>query len=149
MTEFQAALGLVQMKKVDRIIAARRRLAATYDELLGDIPIQAPAVGPESQHVYQSYVTLLRENAAARGEDLIRHLKNHGIETAIGTWHMPMTTYFCTRYGYKVGDFPVSDWVFQKSVALPLYEGLQETEQSVVVRQLVVALGEEELGRNV
>lgn len=140
MTEFQAALGLTQMSKVDRIIAARRRLAAHYDALLENTPIRPPGVGKESQPVYQSYVTLLPEGAAARRTELIQALKAQGIETTIGTWHMPMTTWFRTRYGYGQGDFPAADRVFVRSLTLPLHERLSESEQEQVVRNLLYAI---------
>ena len=136
-TEFQAALGLTQMAKVDRVIAARRRLAANYDELLQGTPLRAPVVAPGSQPVYQSYVVLLPEGAAARRAAVITRLKKQGIETTIGTWHMPMTTYFRSRYGYRIGDFPVMDRVFTQALTLPLYESLSRDEQCRVVQALV------------
>ena len=140
MTEFQAALGLTQMVKLDRIIAARRRLAAQYDELLQDTLLRAPAVAPGSQPVYQSYVVLLPEGVAVRRAEIIARLKDQGIETTIGTWHMPMTMYFRSRYGYKVGDFPVSDEVFTRSMTLPLYEKLSYSQQEMVVQCLQEAM---------
>jgi dTDP-4-amino-4,6-dideoxygalactose transaminase len=87
-------------------------------------------------------VTLLPENAAPRRTDLIRHLKDHGIETTIGTWHIPLTSYFQSRYGYRTGDFPVTDQVFARTLTLPLFEQLQEMQQNVVVEQLLEALRE-------
>ncbi len=140
MTEFQAVLGTTQMTKLDRIIAARRRVAAHYDELLRGTPLQVPAVAPGSQPVYQSYVVLLPERAATRRAEMITRLKEQGIETTIGTWHMPMTTYFRSRYGYEVGDFPATDRVFARSLTLPLYEGLSEQEQKQVVQRLQEAM---------
>jgi len=142
MTEFQAALGLTQMAKLDRIIAARRRLAVHYDELLQDMPVQTPAVAPGSRPVYQSYVVLLPEKASAYRTEIITRLKQQGIETAIGTWHMPMTTYFRSRYGYTVGDWPAADQVFARSLTLPLYKGLSEEEQGQVVHRLQEAMDE-------
>jgi perosamine synthetase len=139
-TEFQAVLGITQMSKLDRIITARRRLAAHYDVLLAKTPFQPPIVIPGSQPVYQSYVTLLPEDAAPRRTDLIRHLKDQGIETTIGTWHIPLTSYFRSRYGYRTGDFPVTDQVFARALTLPLFEHLQEMQQNVVVEQLLEAL---------
>ncbi len=136
MTEFQAALGLTQMTKLDRIIAARRRLAAHYDELLQGTPLQAPAVASGSQPVYQSYVVLLPERAAAYRAEIITRLKEQGIETTIGTWHMPMTTYFRSRYGYRADDFPVVDQVFARSMILPLYEEMLQPQQDEVVGAL-------------
>ena len=133
MTEFQAALGVTQMAKLDRIIAARRRLAAGYDRLLHGTAVETPTVASGSQHVYQSYVTLLPAEVAGRRDEIIAGLKGRGIETTIGTWHIPMTTYFRRRYDYKTGDFPVTDEVFARSLTLPLHERLSEKEQEKIV----------------
>ena len=136
MTEFQAAMGITQMKKLNRIVAARRRLASNYDLLLEGTPFQVPLVAAGNQPVYQSYVVLLPEEAIARRDHIIMGLKDQGIETSIGTWHMPMTTYFRTRYRFKAGDFPVADEVFARSLTLPMYEQLSEHEQEQVVQHL-------------
>ena len=136
LTEFQAALGLTQMNKLGRIIAARRARAARYDALLAGSACQSPVVAPGSMPVYQSYVALLPETAASARAGLIARLRAEGIETTIGTWHMPLTTYFRTRYGYRPGDFPVADEVFARSLTLPLHEQLTAQEQHRVVTSL-------------
>jgi dTDP-4-amino-4,6-dideoxygalactose transaminase len=129
MTEFQAALGLTQISKLERIITARRRHAAYYNALLSQTPLQVPMVIDTGTSVYQSYVVLLPEQRTTHRQSLIRQLKERGIETTIGTWHMPMTTYFRKRYGYKTGDFPVTDCVFASAMTLPLYEELSARDQ--------------------
>jgi dTDP-4-amino-4,6-dideoxygalactose transaminase len=58
----------------------------------------------------------------------------------IGTWHIPMTTYYRNRYGFKIGDFPVTDQVFARSLTLPLYEGISEDDQTKVVEFLLEQL---------
>lgn len=136
LTEFQAALGLTQMAKLERIIAARRARAARYDALLADSPIQTPRIPPAAEAVYQSYVVLLPRRAAPTRADLIGRLRAEGIETTIGTWHMPLTTYFRSRYGYRPGDFPIADDVFARSLTLPLHERLTDEEQERVVDRL-------------
>jgi dTDP-4-amino-4,6-dideoxygalactose transaminase len=136
MTEFQAAFGSSQMKKLDRIIAARRRLAYHYDSLLENDPVLLPVVPSQSFHVYQSYVVLLPEEATQSRSEIICKLKDMGIETNIGTWHMPLTSYFCTRYGYRVGDYPFSDSVFSRALTLSLYETLKYEDQKKVVNCL-------------
>lgn len=141
LTELQAALGVSQMGKVDRIIAARRRLAASYDELLANAPsVRAPVVSPGSQPVYQSYVACLT-TLDARGRDaLIERLKARGVQTTIGTWHMPLTTYYRARYGYRPGDFPVADQVSASALSLPLFEALSASDQRTVIQRLTEAL---------
>lgn len=137
MTEFQAALGITQMGKLDRIIAARRALAAGYDQLLAETPLQAPFVVADALPVYQSYVTLLPDIAIPRRAALIQELKMQGVETNIGTWHMPLTTYFRKRYDYEPGDFPVVDSVFDKSLTLPLYESMTHSQQEITVSSIL------------
>ena len=66
----------------------------------------------------------------------IRKLKENGVETTIGTWHMPLTSYFRCKYGYAPGDFPVADQVFARALTLPLHEKLTLAEQQKVVTQL-------------
>jgi perosamine synthetase len=139
-TDFQAALGLSQMNKLDRILAARIERAGIYDQLLVNTPYQLPAAPPDSKHIYQSYVCLVPQEMAARRLELIEWVKERGVETTIGTWHMPLSTYFRNRYKYALGDFPVTDDVFQRSLTLPLHEYLDQKEQYQIVELLTNGL---------
>jgi dTDP-4-amino-4,6-dideoxygalactose transaminase len=137
MTEFQAALGLSQMAKLGRIITARRRLARNYDSLLACAPVFVPEVNKGSLSTYQSYVGMLKEGDEATRNRLIERLKEEGVETAIGTVHMPLTSYFRSKYGYQGGDFPVTDHVAAHSIALPLHEQLSSEDQENIVNGLI------------
>jgi perosamine synthetase len=137
-TEFQAAFGITQMNKLERVIEARRKRAEVYFHLLTDTPLTPPDTLKGARHVYQSYVALLPVGVAARRADIIAALKQRGIETTIGTYHMPLITYFRKKYGYKPGDFPVTDDVAARALSLPLFERLTAAEQ----RQVVAALEE-------
>jgi dTDP-4-amino-4,6-dideoxygalactose transaminase len=140
MTEFQAALGLTQMAKLDDIIAARRRLAARYDEMLVETRIQSPLIDEGSHPVYQSYVVLLPEQASDGCQVLVKYLREKDVEITIGTYHIPMVTYFRSRYGYRPGDFTVTDSVFARSVTLPLHTKMMTCEQQAAVATLLAAL---------
>lgn len=140
MTEFQAALGSVQLSRLEKLLETRRRLAARYDELFANTPVTTPAVIPGCNPVYQSYVLLLPEKETGSRDSLIKGLKEEGIETAIGTWNMPLTRYFRTRYDFKEGDFPVAERVFSRSLALPLHDRVTEEEQQKVARTLLARL---------
>jgi perosamine synthetase len=142
MTEFQAALGITQMKKLDHIISSRKRLAHGYEELLRETSLTLPAVPPGHSPVFQSYVVLLPEGDPAFRNDVIARLKERGVESAIGTWNMPMTSFFQTRYGFKQGDFPVADRVFARSLTLPLYAHMTRYEQETVAEKLKEILNE-------
>lgn len=145
LTEFQAALGGTQIRKVERIIASRRAQAARYDKLFQSTELVPSRALSGSRHVYQSYVALLPQKAAPRRTEIIAALKSQGIETTIGTYHLPLTTYFRNRGGYAVGDFPVTDDVAARSISLPMFEGLEFAQQEQVVAELMQLVREKEV----
>jgi dTDP-4-amino-4,6-dideoxygalactose transaminase len=132
MTEFQAALGSTQMAKLERIIERRRACAGVYDQLLADSPVTTPKSLTGSRHVYQSYVTLLPEGIAAVRPSMISSLKAAGVETTIGTYHMPLATFYRQRYGFQTGDFPITDSIAARALTLPLFENLTRDQQEQV-----------------
>lgn len=136
LTEFQAALGLTQMVKLDRIIASRRLQASRYDALLASSGIRPPSALPGSRHVYQSYVALVPASAASRRNDIIAAMRQEGIETTIGTYHIPLTRFYRERSHYAPGHFPCTDDIGQRAISLPLFERLSEEEQGQVVNCL-------------
>jgi perosamine synthetase len=138
MTDFQAALGLTQLDKLDAIVAGRRAAAARYDDLLASTPVRAPSIRPGNDVVFQSYVTLLPEGIDR--SVLIARLRDEGIETQIGTYHMPLATYFRKRYGYRRGMFPATDAVADRALTLPLYPAIGPDQQAEVVGRLLAAL---------
>lgn len=142
MTEFQAALGITQMKKLDHIISSRKKLAQDYEEFLRETSLTLPVVPPGHSPVFQSYVVLLPKEDSAFRNDLIARLKEGGVEAAIGTWNMPMTSFFRARYGFKKGDFPVAEHVFARSLTLPLYAHMTRSDQEKVTDELKKILAE-------
>ncbi|MBN2373051.1 DegT/DnrJ/EryC1/StrS family aminotransferase [bacterium] len=137
MTEFQAALGISQMGKIDRIILSRRNLALKYHKYFRNSDIVTPAINKNSKHIFQSYVVLLPQWIADQRTELISDLGKEGIETTIGTCHIPLTRYYRNRYGYKPGDFPNTDEIFSRSLTIPLYESMTIEQQNEVVEKLL------------
>lgn len=142
MTEFQAALGLVQLRRMERAIESRRLAAARYATLLEGTVVQRPVVGEGRDSVYQSYVVLLPQEAAAVRDQVIKRLRELEVEVSIGTWNIPMTTYYRTTYGYKPEDFPTTASVFARSLALPMYQDISAPDQGLVVGALFQTLKE-------
>jgi dTDP-4-amino-4,6-dideoxygalactose transaminase len=143
MTEMQAALGSTQLAKLDRLVAERRRLADRYAVLLAGLGLVLPAPREPERHVYQSYVALLPEGvgdgAPAR---FVAAMRERGVETTIGTYHMPRTTHFAATYGYGPGDFPAADEVWARAVSLPLWAGLTDHDQDTVSEAVAATLAD-------
>lgn len=140
LTEFQAILGVLQLRKLDRLIAARVALAARYDALLAGSGVTTPTSAGEGAHIYQSYVVLLPKESASRRDDVIASLRAQGVETTIGTYHMPLTRYFRDSLGHRPGDFPVTDDVAARALALPIHTRLTDDDQTRVALALTAAI---------
>ncbi|HTL04928.1 MAG TPA: DegT/DnrJ/EryC1/StrS family aminotransferase [Gemmatimonadales bacterium] len=138
LTEFQGALGRVQLGKLPSLLATHRRIAGWYAELLAALPLTLPEAGPGEAHIYQSYVVLLPAELAGRRSALLERLRSAGVEATIGTHHIPLTTYYRREAGYQPGDFPVTDAIAARAVALPMHHALERDEAA----QVAEALGE-------
>jgi dTDP-4-amino-4,6-dideoxygalactose transaminase len=140
LTEFQAAIGLIQMDKMPALATSRQCEAQIYDRLLADSEIQQPSVLAGATHVYQSYVVQLPPAVSARRGEIIKRLKERGVETTIGTYHMPATTYFRQQGYYRPGAFPATDDVSARALSLPVFFGMTMEQQQVVVTELMDAM---------
>jgi perosamine synthetase len=110
--------------------------------LLRPTPLQPPVPQSGSRHIYQSYAPLLPRGMAPHRAALIRRLKAEGIETTIGTYAIPLTTYYRQRGGYTAEQFPATADVAARALSLPLYEGLEKRQQEEVVARLRHVLDE-------
>lgn len=128
----QAAVLGVKLPHLDDWNSARRRHAALYDELLGEIPtIVTPAVVSAVQHVYHLYVVQVPERDRIQEE-----LKAEGIETGI---HYPVPLHEQPAYahlGHAPSDFPVAHRLGSRILSLPMYAELTDDQIIYTARVL-------------
>ena len=134
MTEMQGALGLRQLQKLDQLLAMRQRIGRKYDALFHDSEVMTPEGSGHASHAMQSYVVLLPKGVDR--DRVIGEMRSAGIETTIGTWHIPMTRYYRERFGFRTGDYPATDEVFERSLSLPLHESIDSEDQESIARTL-------------
>jgi perosamine synthetase len=127
MTGYQAAMGLAQLHKIDKIIADKRRVAQTYKHYLKDVPgLQLPTELDWAFNVYWMFaINLLPEFGVCR-DDLISRLQSHGIETR--TFFCPMNQQPCLKkhLPYNVPPCPVADGLWKTGLYLPSAHSLSE-----------------------
>jgi perosamine synthetase len=148
MTDLHGALGCAQMDRADEILDERRRLAARYDEALAEIDwLATPRVPEGNVHGYQSYVCLFGEGPSyaaseelhERRNDVMLDLEQRGIATRQGTHAVVTTGYYSRKYGLRPEDYPAAVIAERLSIALPLYPGLAESDQDLVVEEMIAA----------
>lgn len=135
MTEMQAVMGVIQMKKIKQIINRRRKLAKIYSKKLAQFNfLKTPNDPSYGKHIFQSYVVLLDEKINRDG--VIKKMRDKGIETTIGTYALHAQPFYIKNYGYKPGDLKNSFEAFHKTLTLPLYSGLTVKQIDYIVDNL-------------
>ena len=139
MTDIQAAVGIVQLGRLEEIVSRRRDLAARYQEAFADIPELLVAHDPPyGMANYQSYWIVLPDNVPMRRNDLIGLMMSRGISPRRGI----MASHLEPAYaGHPHVDLPVTERLTRNSVLLPLYHSLSHSEQDEVIDTVREAAG--------
>jgi dTDP-4-amino-4,6-dideoxygalactose transaminase len=131
MTDVQAAIGLVQLGRLDALVAQRRALAARYHQLLADVdnvsPVRDPSYG---QANFQSFWVLLESGYGLDRDRLLAELADAGISARRGI----MAAHLEPAYAdLDPPPLPVTERLTRHSLILPLHHGLTEGDQERVV----------------
>lgn len=137
MTEMQAALGLSQLGRLDAFVARRGELAARYDRMLGNLPLQRPAPAADVDSAWHLYVVRV---AAERHLQVFNALRADGI--GVNLHYIPVHTQPHYRaMGFAPGQFPQAEAYYAEAISIPLYAGLTDADQDRVGAALRRALG--------
>jgi len=130
MSDVAAACGVAQIRKLDKIIERKRKLAKYWDDKLADMSyITAPYVESYNYHNYQGYCTLV--DACINRDAVIQSLKDRGIGSQIGTY----SSFIQPAYG-SYYECPISLDIYNRALRLPLYYDLNEDDIDTVVYEL-------------
>ncbi|SDX39173.1 DegT/DnrJ/EryC1/StrS family aminotransferase [Hymenobacter psychrophilus] len=135
----QAALLRVKLPHLPAWTAARQRVAARYDTLLGSVPgLAVPARDPRSSHVFHQYTITLSEQEPGRRDALQAFLAARGVPSAV---YYPLPNHLQPAYaylGYRAGQFPVAERLGRTVLSLPIHPTLTD-EQVAYVAAMVRA----------
>lgn len=130
MSDLQAALGLVQLRRLPEFNVARARLARRYAERLsGCDAVQLPLSRPEVRHAWHLYVIRLRlDRLQIDRSAFIDALAERGIGASVHFIPIHHHSYYREGFGFTPDDFPVTERVFPELVSLPLYPLMSEND---------------------
>jgi perosamine synthetase len=129
MTGYQAAMGLAQLRRIGHIVQEKRRIAHTYNALLGDIPgLRLPVEREWARNVYWMYAVVVEKEFGMSRDQLMAGLKQRGVDTR--TFFCPMNQQPCLQ---AIPDFsdapcPVADRIWESGLYLPSTYTLTEAQ---------------------
>ncbi len=137
MTDIAAAIGLVQLSKLEGNTARRQRIAAAYDEGFAGLPVRSPVVPAGRTHVYHQYTL----EVGPRRDEILAALREGGVGADI---YYPIPVHrqaYILERGFHA-DLPVTDRAAAQTIALPMYPTMTDEDRSIVigaVREAVLA----------
>lgn len=139
MPDFAAALGISQFKRLDLIIKEKRRLARRYSEAFEKMEgVQPPYIEPWNEHGYTIYSILL--DSLKSRQKTKRHLTEEGIETRINFPPIHKQPAFIEEFP-DMGRYPSAERAGERILGLPIYPGLMEEQQELIIDTIGDAVG--------
>lgn len=137
MTEMQAALALVQLKRLKKLTRKRQLISKEYNQSFSQIKgLIPPSLAPSRTHVYHQYTLRVTPAFKLSRDQLARFLAKKGIETRV---HYPLPLHLyphLKELGYKKGDFPMAEKVSQEVLSLPVHPLLKSQEVKYIIKTI-------------
>jgi dTDP-4-amino-4,6-dideoxygalactose transaminase len=130
-----AALGISQLEKIDKILELRRTIGKYYDNNLSNIP--EIEIIPELQgfkNVYQLYSILLK--TPEKRTELQEYLLANNIYTKIYFYPIHLKSYYRNEFGYKEGNFPITENVSKRLLSLPFSLRFTDKDQDYIINKI-------------
>jgi len=137
--DINCALGISQLRRLDRIIAMRADAAQRYHMLLNEVPeVIAPIILPDVTRMsWFVYVVRLSDEFVRADRDwLIEWLAEHGIESRPYFTPIHLQPFYAREFGYRSGDFSVTESVSDRTISLPFFTRIAPEQQKIVVEML-------------
>jgi perosamine synthetase len=141
LSDIQAAVGVAQMGKLERLVADRRATANRYTQMLREVnDLILPVVGEVEGHTYQSYVIRLAEGGRKRRNAVMSAMALAEMQSRPGTHAVHRLGYYREKYGLKAEQFPNAVMAEDTTITLPIVPFMRHSDQERVVQVIRRAL---------
>ena len=130
-TDIQSALGLVQLEKLEWMREERKNIATIYKEAFSG-KIEFINESSENESSWHLFVIKIGNR-----DELHQKLKEKGINTSVHFIPIHKHPYYKNKYSYNNENYPVANFVFEKSLSLPIYPGLGEAEVEYIIKYVL------------
>ena len=136
MSEIAAAIGIVQMGKLDDLNRKRRTIAEYFSREFSKIDgVLPPVEHASASHSYQMYVIQVEDEK--KRDSFVRSLRERGVEASVHFYPaVHLHDFYAQIYGYDEGDLPVTEMVSKRVVTLPMFPTMTEEQSRFVVESV-------------
>jgi len=136
MDELSAALGCSQMERIEEILEKRAKVAGMYGEKLAEVEeVQVPFIADYINKM-SWFVYVVRLDGKINRDKVIKYLNEEGIQCKPYFTPIHLQPFYRKMFGYKEGDFPITEDVAGRTIALPFFNNLKEEQIDYVVEKL-------------
>lgn len=140
MDELAAALGCSQMERIEEILGKRAKVAEMYHQKLSSLEeVQIPHIAPYVNKM-SWFVYVIRLAHGIDRNQVMQHLNVEGVQCKPYFTPIHLQPFYVDQFGYKPGDYPITEDVSSRTIALPFFTNLQEEQIDYVVGKLREAI---------
>ena len=138
MMDIQAAIGIEQLKRVEKYWKRRQQLWNRYNEELAELPVELPAEDqPENRHGLHLYTILVEEKATGVSRDrFLDAMTARNIGVGVHYLSIPEHPYYQRQFGWKREAFPNAQRIGRTTVSIPLSASLSDADQEDVINAI-------------
>lgn len=131
LTDFQAALGVSQLKNAEKWLQKRNQIAEKYDNAFKGTTVKTPGYNANSYHAFHLYIIRVNDRLG-----LYDHLRANNIFPQVH--YIPVHTMpYYQSLGWKKGDMPVAENYYEQCLSLPMFPALTNEEQDFVIEKVL------------
>ncbi len=148
LSDLHAALGLGQMRKIDKFLKRRREIAAQYDSAFANHPyLRSTLNDKETVSAYHLYVLRLREEIADHRKEIFEALRARNL--GVHVHYIPVYQHpYYRKQGYAQNECPVAESFYQSSISLPIFPAMSDREVERVTQEVLQVLKGIEVATN-
>lgn len=136
LTDFQCALGLSQLKKINKFIKKRREIVAKYNKAFKNVEeIITPTERNYVKSAWHIYTIQLRlEKLKASRKKIFEELQKKSLGVQVHYIPLHLQPFYKKNFGYKIGDFPIAEKYYERAITLPLFPKMTGSEVERVIK---------------
>lgn len=140
MADVNAAIGLAQIRKYDKLLKERKRVFQMYDDAFSkcDWAILPPAKKDERETSYHIYALRIQDITEEKRDAMIDEIARKGVAVNVHFIPMPMLSFF-KQQGYNIADYPVAYNNYKREISLPIYPQLTDEQVRYVIDAVITA----------